>query len=241
MVAMMVGASETAPIAAKFTSQSPSVQPFHLSPPAFLAQHFSGTTPDTVARPSTTAGLPPPSEAAIPAFLATSAIVFDQHTASPSEPRVLLIQRAPHDSKPLRWETPGGGCDDDDESMLHACARELCEETGLMARSVGPLVRLPQLSREGDEEMADTLGGHVFRTRSGKVVCKLYFVVDVQDSGAVVLDPAEHVGYVWATEEAVMAGKMGLDKESENVLEFTTMEQRDVLLEAFKQLKQGTE
>ncbi|KAI8948254.1 NUDIX hydrolase domain-like protein [Xylaria longipes] len=48
--------------------------------------------------------------------------------------RLLLVQRAPTDSYPLRWEVPGGAIDAEDESILHGLARELWEETGLRAR-----------------------------------------------------------------------------------------------------------
>lgn len=41
------------------------------------------------------------------------------------------------------WEIPGGGCDDDDESILHAVARELWEEVGLTTTRIGPLVGNP--------------------------------------------------------------------------------------------------
>ncbi|KAH7014453.1 NUDIX hydrolase domain-like protein, partial [Microdochium trichocladiopsis] len=106
--------------------------------------------------------------------------------------RVLLVQRAPHDSMPLRWEVPGGGCDEEDPSILYSCARELFEETGLKAVGVGPLVR-------------GGLGGQFFRSRSGKLVCKFQFVVAVDlDAGLrVKLDPNEHFAYIWATEEEV--------------------------------------
>lgn len=50
--------------------------------------------------------------------------------------RLLLVQRAPHDSYPLLWEVPGGAIDAEDESVLHGLARELWEETGLRARRV---------------------------------------------------------------------------------------------------------
>ena len=54
--------------------------------------------------------------------------------------RILLLQRAATDSMPLRWEIPGGACDFEDESLLHALARELWEESGLQARAVRALV-----------------------------------------------------------------------------------------------------
>jgi 8-oxo-dGTP pyrophosphatase MutT (NUDIX family) len=154
-------------------------------------------------------------------FLATGAIVF-------SASRILLLQRAPGDSMPNRWETPGGACDNDDQTILHAVARELWEETMLVARSVGPMV--------GE--------GYTFKTRSGKMVRKLNFIVEVErrdgdgDGGSnfeVRLRPEEHQGFVWATEEEVRACKVG-DVE----IGFTKPEQEAVVLDAFAVLKAST-
>ncbi|KAF7506559.1 hypothetical protein GJ744_011596 [Endocarpon pusillum] len=154
-------------------------------------------------------------------FLATGAIVF-------SASRILLLQRAPGDSMANRWETPGGACDNKDQTILHAVARELWEETMLVARSVGPLV--------GE--------GYTFTTRSGKMVRKLNFIVEVErrddegDGGSnfeVRLRPEEHQGFVWATDEEVRACKVG-DVE----IRFTTPEQEAVVLDAFAVLKAST-
>jgi 8-oxo-dGTP pyrophosphatase MutT (NUDIX family) len=108
-------------------------------------------------------------------YIATGALVFDASTPR----RILLIQRAAHDSMPSRWEIPGGGCDKEDPSILHSAARELWEEAGLTATNIGPQV--------GD--------GYFFLSRSGKL--------DVE------LDPSEHQNYAWAAEEEVMARKVG--------------------------------
>ncbi|KAI9785994.1 MAG: hypothetical protein M1839_008260 [Geoglossum umbratile] len=142
--------------------------------------------------------------------IGTGALVFDAG-------RILLVQRAAGDSMPSLWETPGGGCDAEDASILHGVARELYEEAGLTAASIGPPVG----------------GGHFFRTRSGKQVCKLSFLVDVERGPGgmlrVKLDPDEHQNYVWAAEEEVRTGKVG-DVE----LKFTMDEQEAVVLEAFR-------
>ncbi|KAH7311429.1 NUDIX hydrolase domain-like protein [Stachybotrys elegans] len=206
----------------------PSVDAFSVPPPVFLERHFPS--------PASASALRLPA----PAFLATGAIVFDrplpddddddeastsaaaQHAATATPPRVLLVQRAAHDSMPLRWETPGGGCDDDDVSILHSCARELFEEAGLQPITLGPLVRVGSVS--------DALGGQFFHTRRGKLVCKFYFVAGVpqERTADVVVDPEEHAGYVWATEHEVRHKKVrGLD------LEFTTQAQWEVILTAF--------
>jgi len=149
-----------------------------------------------------------------PRFIAVGALTFDSHS------RILLIQRASTDSMPHLWEIPGGGCDQDDPTVLHSVARELEEETGLRAVSVGPLVG----------------GGYVFATRSGKVVCKYNFLVETDREAEgkehwvkVRLDPNEHQNHVWATEEEVRAGCVGKVD-----VKFTTAEQRQVILDAFQ-------
>ncbi|KAK5655950.1 hypothetical protein OQA88_5085 [Cercophora sp. LCS_1] len=239
-----------------FAFQShPSVQAFLVSPPVFLKRHFPPPGSSDTSRPPA------------PVFLATGAIVFDrplpnsnsdpgsasvnisagagaQHeaaTPNPKPPRVLLIRRAAHDSMPLRWETPGGGCDDDDTSILHSCARELFEEAGLRATTLGPVVRADSVSdsesgfRSGEHEWGETMGGQFFRTRRGNLVCKFYFVAGVpqEQTAEVVVDPKEHAGHVWVTEEEIRQKRVqgkgdGLD------LEFTTEAQWEVILTAFK-------
>ncbi|KAK0717544.1 NUDIX hydrolase domain-like protein [Lasiosphaeria miniovina] len=253
--------------ASAFTAHT-SVQAFSVSPPVFLTRHFPPPGSSDTSRPPA------------PAFLATGAIVFDrslpntdfpprlagagaQHEASTPNPnpdsprpksetpRVLLVQRAAHDTMPLRWETPGGGCDDDDTSILHSCARELFEEAGLRATAVGPLVRVGFVSdsegvrgdgprsevtavKEKGHEWGEGMGGDFFRTRRGKLVCKFYFVAMVPEErvAEVMVDPKEHIGYVWVTEEEVRQKKV--HGEGGTDLEFTTQAQWEVILTAFK-------
>jgi len=155
-----------------------------------------------------------------PTYIAVGALVFDPKS------RILLLQRASTDSMPSLWETPGGACDEEDETILHSVARELEEEAGLIATSVGPLV---------DD-------GYVFLTISGNVVCKYSFLVGIADGldqdlalgggqrwVKVRLDPNEHQNHVWATEEEVELGRTG-----DVVLKFTTAEQKQIILDAFQ-------
>lgn len=163
---------------------------------------------------------------------ATGALVFSKATAGEDQ-RVLLIQRAPHDSMPLRWEIPGGACDPEDETMLHGLARELWEEAGL---------RLKEVVRQvGDE--------HVFLTRKGLPVAKVTFEVEVETGGEqalpeVKLDPNEHVDFLWATEEecelgrAVVCGSSGEHREV--AITFTHEAQRNTILLGFKLRREGT-
>ncbi|KAL4723890.1 hypothetical protein ACLX1H_009535 [Fusarium chlamydosporum] len=125
--------------------------------------------------------------------LASGALVFDASN------RILLLQRAPDDSMPNRWEIPGGACDDEDESVLHGCARELWEEAGLQVTHVRHVI----------PDGLDGKPGAVFTNRTGqKFFCKFSFEVDVVDTN-VRLDPKEHQDYVWATEEEARQQRMG--------------------------------
>lgn len=155
-------------------------------------------------------------------YIATSTLVLDSSNAS--RPRVLLLQRAAEDEDPNKWEPPGGACDDEDVSILHAAARELWEEAGLQAAQI-----------EGIS------GDHFFFTLSdGKKVCQFNFAVRVKaDNGTppvVRLNPEEHQRFVWATEDEVKARKAdGVD------LDFTTIEVERVVRQSFGQLRRKQE
>lgn len=145
--------------------------------------------------------------------LATAALVFDPQN------RTLLLRRAPHDSMPNRWEPPGGAVDDTDETILHACARELWEEAGLVAR------RIVRVVPEGGGF------GAVFTNRTGRrVFCRFTFEVDVEDREAVRTDPSEHTDSVWATEEEVLAERMADGR----ALPITAPVTKKALLEGFQ-------
>ncbi|KAK3301680.1 NUDIX hydrolase domain-like protein [Chaetomium strumarium] len=157
--------------------------------------------------------------------VATGALVFSRATG---EDRILLIQRALHDSWPGRWEVPGGGCDAEDESIHHSVARELLEESGLVLKDV---------VREVGE-------AQIFLTRSRKRVAKFTFEVDVETPvpgvlPEVALDPAEHMDFIWATEEECQLGKKaggppsGLGLETMDI-EFTSDEQKASILQGFE-------
>jgi 8-oxo-dGTP pyrophosphatase MutT (NUDIX family) len=151
---------------------------------------------------------------------ATGALVFSRATG---ENRVLLVQRAAHDSMPLRWEIPGGACDLADETMLHGLARELWEEAGL---------RVLRVVRQVHE--------YVFLTSRGLPVAKVTFEVEVEAPAEglpeVTLDPNEHARFLWATEEECRLGKvavLGSDSQESVDIEFTTKDQRAVILLGF--------
>lgn len=145
-------------------------------------------------------------------YIATGAFVFDSSSAA--DLRILLIQRSEGDSMPGLWEVPGGGSDNEDESILHSVARELWEEAGLTAVSIGPPIGEP----------------HFFTSRTGKQICKFNFLVEVEQGKLdVKLDPSEHQSYVWASEEEVRSGRSGTID-----LRFTMGETENGVLEAFK-------
>lgn len=192
----------------------PSLSPFTISPPAYLAAH--------------------PNEGY--KYLATGTVVFDS-TSDPKTPRVLLLQRSAGDSMPNRWECPGGGCDDEDESVLYAAARELWEEAGLRAtRFCGLAGPAPQL----------------FLSSSRKEIGKFNFIVEAEMSRsredgdeddnrhfAVKLDPKEHQRYVWASEAEVRAKKVARRcGGGDIVLEFTKKVVEDTILQAFEQSRE---
>ena len=126
---------------------------------------------------------------------------------------------------PNRWEVPGGAVDDTDATILHGAARELFEESGLRAAHIGPLVRRASADQQHHED------GQVFLTRTGNLVAKFHFLVDVPQGceGAVKCDPEEHSEWAWATEAeveaAVVAGRE---------VQFTTADQREAVLDGFR-------
>ncbi|KAI1393180.1 NUDIX hydrolase domain-like protein [Hypoxylon trugodes] len=138
--------------------------------------------------------------------IAVGAFVFNP------DGKMLLVQRAAHDSLPLLWEIPGGASDPEDESLLHAAVRELWEETGLHAKSIVALV---------DK-------GQAFLIRGGFRMCKFSFLIEVKGYD-VKLDPNEHQAYLWVTEEEAQSGKCG-----EIEFEYTFKEQQLAVYKAFK-------
>ena len=152
-------------------------------------------------------------------YIATGALVFD--VLDPATPRILLLQRSASDSMPNRWEIPGGACDDEDESILYAVARELWEEARLKARHISAPVGEPNL----------------FTSRSGKQICKFNFIVEVEMNAKGQLrprlDPKEHQQFVWASEPEVR-----MKKANDVELMFTTPELMATVLQGFDQIKE---
>ncbi len=133
--------------------------------------------------------------------------------------RVLLLQRAAHAFQPLLWELPGGRCESRDESVIAAAARELWEETGLVANQVMDVV--------GKYQWLDK--GEVWK----KVTFLMAIEHDNQGNGLpqVKIDPKEQACFIWATKEDVVANSSGGIS-----LSWTSDEQKQTVLDAFKLL-----
>lgn len=146
--------------------------------------------------------------------LATGNIVFNP------DGRVLVIQRAAHDSLPNKWEFPGGAADDEDPTVFHAAARELWEESGLVAK------RFTHVVTQGpDKEPLET-----FRNRlRTKLFVRFTFHVEVESCDDVKLDPNEHQDYAWASEEDIRQQK--IDGKEMPITRWTV---QALFLEAFR-------
>ncbi|OAQ65151.1 NUDIX domain-containing protein [Pochonia chlamydosporia 170] len=155
--------------------------------------------------------------------VAIGALIFQQNSN-----KLLIMQRAAHDSFPSLWETPGGKCDELDDSLLSNLTREVYEETGLITRHIGKCVA-PR-GDSSDYQLFGDAGGNGYRfVWRGKSAVKYTFLVTVDQYDSVKLDPNEHQDFIWATEEECAAGRSG-DKS----IKFTTNAQRDTILAAFK-------
>lgn len=155
--------------------------------------------------------------------------------------RLLIVKRSSHERAfPNRWEVPGGSCDPEDKSILHATARELKEEVGL---DVVAFVRVVGQGGTFDEFHS--------RTQKQRLWIKFSFEVEVEVEQAreqeasgdelgirVSLDPNEHQAHLWVTESEVRNGEAG-----GVTLSFVTDGQKRKILEAFdtrsQPLKQG--
>lgn len=177
--------------------------PYALSPEAYLA-----------ANPSITD------------IIGSAAVFYHPQSHSQHQPRLLLIQRSPHDFFPLKWELPGGSVDrgqDGDSSLVAGAVRELREETGLEGVRVVRWVANREFP-EGD-------GVRTWRQVIFEVEMGGKGLEEEEGMGGpkIRLDPEEHVDYRWVTAEEVREGRCG-----EIVLEDAGPEWRAVLKGAFE-------
>ncbi|KAJ9635840.1 hypothetical protein H2201_000164 [Coniosporium apollinis] len=147
--------------------------------------------------------------------------------------RLLLLQRSASDSYPNRWEVPGGSCDLEDETVLHAVARELFEETGLRAtrivRQVGDGVRF-QTGRPSNVTNWLKLSFEVEVATSGSFMGKgdAQGTYEAYQDVMVKLNPAEHQRFIWIKEE-----ELRLKTANGIPLSFISKDQLDLMLAAF--------
>ena len=146
--------------------------------------------------------------------IATGCMVFN------ADGKVLVIQRASHDSMPDRWEVPGGAVDEEDPTIFYGAARELWEESGLVA------LRFSHVITEGPQQEP----GQVFpNSTNTKTFCRFSFNVEVESYEAVTLDPKEHQDFVWATEDEIREQKIGASNRP-----LTNQRMQALILEGFR-------
>ena len=113
-----------------------------------------------------------------------------------SQHRVLLIQRAIHDSKPKFWEGPAGGMGVEDKTLQNGLRREVREETGLHLSKIAH--SLPM------QKWTSVKTGEWLGFSGIAEVCESEVVRWEND---IKLNPKEHQNHVWATEDEVRSGK----------------------------------
>ncbi|KAK6528890.1 hypothetical protein TWF694_004121 [Orbilia ellipsospora] len=113
--------------------------------------------------------------------IGVGAFVFKGDNAANRQ--LLLIRRSANEAAfPKMYEVPGGGAEAPpiDATLLDSVARELFEETGLVATRITRLI-----------------GTSDFEGRRGDKWRKFSFEVHVEDTARIVLQPAEHDQFIW--------------------------------------------
>ncbi|KAK4619499.1 hypothetical protein CLAFUW4_11202 [Fulvia fulva] len=112
--------------------------------------------------------------------------IFRQHEGRirRSRPELLLLRRAPSETLPGNWEIPGGKMEAG-ETIREALCREVFEETGLEVKSV--VQRL--------------LDVRWFHKDSGDRWVQMGFLVTVESTEEVRLDPEEHDDWMWSSKD----------------------------------------
>ncbi|KAK0648022.1 NUDIX hydrolase domain-like protein [Cercophora newfieldiana] len=160
--------------------------------------------------------------------IATGAAVFN------ADNKVLLVQRASHDSMPNLWEVPGGAVDPEDETILHGAARELWEEAGLVLTRINRFI--PEGGQDNGFDIRFEDVGYRFTNRTGtRKFCRFAFDAEVESCDKVNLDPNEHQDYAWASEEEVRAEKIG-----DRAIPLTGPAGLAMLLTAFRLRREGS-
>ena len=184
--------------------------------------------------------------------LVVSAFIFDPPRAklsdSSRQPRILIVQRAAHESSYANfWEVPGGSSDARDPTILHSLAREVFEESGLkmnkVLRQIGDVLefttgwgskqkRWAKLSFEIEVAEITDQGAHSssIAHQDAYSACQnqAHDVAQMPKGKklevAVTIDPNEHQSFAWATLEDLRTNRYAI----------TTREQRDLIFHAFE-------
>lgn len=161
--------------------------------------------------------------------------------ASPSPPRILLIQRALTDSMPGCWEGPGGASEPgEDITLLDGVAREVLEETGLHVFRVVELVDV-------DCWTHTRRNGEKLRIAKYSFIVEVYEAVRQTSQGMqrsvpreeipVQLVESEHRAFDWATEEDVRDSLNSSEGDSQSPLPLTPRQAPNIL-RAFELLRE---
>lgn len=119
-----------------------------------------------------------------------------RYAPNSTSPSILLLQRAPHEPHfPNVFELPSGKVDPDDETLRHALAREVKEETGLDIVEVH--AELNPMTYSTEKTVVNEAGKEVVVSKSA---IQLNLVVSVS-AGTVKLNADEHSDSRWATKE----------------------------------------
>ncbi|KAK0744450.1 NUDIX hydrolase domain-like protein [Apiosordaria backusii] len=164
-----------------------------------------------------------PNHPSITGGLVVSAVIIHSSPNNHGPPRTLIIQRALKDGFPLKWETPGGGVEDFDKSIISAAVREVKEETGLVV--------------DPETEILGPVGGLAewIEPKTGLVWRKVMFLVRLtgEEVPVVRLEEREHRDYRWVTEAEVEVE----DGEGRGI-EFAYGELRKGVLEGFGRVRE---
>ncbi|KAM0420330.1 hypothetical protein ACHAPT_011872 [Fusarium lateritium] len=175
--------------------------------------------------------------------LIAGAMIF---RSTPDSLETLLLQRAPSDSFPLKWEIPAGTTEPSiDLSIAGTAVRELWEETQLRARrlrrSVG--LGLPNgvtnlaLTGEAEDARMDSELDLCLLRVSSLTWAIVTFITDVEDGPLdVVLRPDEHIAWTWVDEHEVKKGQFR--RETGKGFEFVSEAMRMTVLEGFRLWKE---
>lgn len=175
-----------------------------------------------------------------------SAIIFCYVTLDPSEPYVLLCQRAYWDhslGKPNSWggswETTGGG-HDHGETILDTAIRETTEETGLHISHVSRDVYFDSWVHKGMNMARYTFHAEIReKLQPQRIWCDQQCPVGTKEGG-IKLMPDEHMNFCWAT-EAQVRNSLLYDEGNPLQSGLVILEsKRDTILDVFSRLNNSS-